>query len=675
MNRVLVVLASLVLLADVGAFRARNERIARAKAGSDSGMSTQFPVPKGGCELGTAYGKTRACVQQPWLPIPHCSNASWDEACSTEIPYETAKVYTRNVHTQAEFTSLMSATIDFEAGGYGKKIGIGFGYLQDSKVTRDSIAFFIGAGGKTRLRQISQPGSLKLGRVAKSYLTHKPEWFLQTFGFGYVNTIADGGSFLGSFTVNTQDSIDTTDITAYVKASYSTGVYTMSGSAEFQRITRTKTGRVSIHADAQTVGGSGIVVKTFNQPSDMARLFRKWQLAWRHHPAPITAWTRRWLDSVDVQAIVLVFPDHLYQLFVMDSITPFMQKIISEENAKNKRLMTTAQRAIEWKGNQTWRHCLTPLLSEIETKQMMIDTELDDLKALQIGIAHSKGNFSFFQANDFESKFLHCVGGAEKLCAGRSKLLCPEWQSYAPDDRYDWCFRVTPDDCFGDQSRPTILALNQTIHAGMEEGEDENIMIRRIQQKWPGYEWLVWGINMHHTPYHARLVSPLHGLQERGDDRTMFAMGLFCPSAPWCGRCDQEHICLRNELSWDEMKPAVERARQRCRPRGLFALEGGQPATFASYARGYAERCFVRGSSTSNRVFAANFYTASVLGAASSVQDVGLSVLTSRGNANKHPLAGADADLGSSKINGRSALAAEQPPNPWGYEFGSFQLR
>merc|ERR1719469_275158 len=135
-------------------------------------------------------------------PVPDCSNANFDQACYQVDPAEVVRGYMRDVRSTNDYSSLTRSVTEAEFGGYGVTVSASFSYMKSSEVTEESIAFFIGASGKTRTRTIQRPVAMRLTAAAREILRQDPREFITRHGLRYIHSITYGGSFLGSVTVN-----------------------------------------------------------------------------------------------------------------------------------------------------------------------------------------------------------------------------------------------------------------------------------------------------------------------------------------------------------------------------------------------------------------------------------------------------------------------------------------
>jgi hypothetical protein len=222
-----------------------------------------------------------------------------------------------------------------------------------------------------------------------------------------------GGSFLGSFTLNSKSASGTQDINAFAKLSGSKGLFSASGSEDFQHAVSQSNGRVSIFADADWKGGTDIDVDLLTQatPESMGKMFKQWGDSWRSSPEPLTVETRRWIDSADVQEIVNTMSAQDADLFYMDDISPITQREISEENSELMKVETSLKLALSWiatQNDRAMRSCLEQLNRDVLTKRLEVNL-LDEADVLIIQNQFLNRDYSWFEADHFRERYLSCV--------------------------------------------------------------------------------------------------------------------------------------------------------------------------------------------------------------------------------------------------------------------------
>merc|ERR1719330_1266439 len=114
-----------------------------------------------------------------------------------------------------------------------------------------------------------------------------PQQFISRHGLRYVHTITYGGSFLGSVTLNSKETVSDRDIGAFADFSVNTGLFTVGGSTDFQEALSQSNLNVSLFINAQWTGGSGIR-QDYHSPETLNNMFQDWDGSWRANPAPIT---------------------------------------------------------------------------------------------------------------------------------------------------------------------------------------------------------------------------------------------------------------------------------------------------------------------------------------------------------------------------------------------------
>merc|ERR1719188_247985 len=95
-----------------------------------------------------------------------------------------------------------------------------------------------------------QPIALKLTDQARDLLSQNPQGFIQQYGLG---------SFLGSVTVSSRQTSDSTDVDAFASLSVNKGLFSASGAAEFRDQQDANNLEVDTYINALWSGGSDIV--------------------------------------------------------------------------------------------------------------------------------------------------------------------------------------------------------------------------------------------------------------------------------------------------------------------------------------------------------------------------------------------------------------------------------
>jgi len=307
--------------------------------------------------------------------------------------------------------------------------------MKSSQVSERSLAFFIGASGRTHVRTIRRPVAMKLTEPAKALLQRDPEGFIQQYGLKYIHSISYGGSFLGSCTLNSVQTADSRDVQAFAGFSVSKGLFSASGSAEFQDKRTSANLNVSVHINARWVGGTDIG-PNFDDPEGLRTMFENWESSWRTHATPLRISTRRWIDSAEVQAIVHNMSVDDQALFSVPDATRAIAREISSENAKVSLVDTSVRLALAWTETRDYpavEACLNILSRDVTDKLIRIElmTEAD---MLDIQTQWLAGNHSWFEADDFQDRYDGCVGSVEipsptpapapKTCTDTKKNPC-----------------------------------------------------------------------------------------------------------------------------------------------------------------------------------------------------------------------------------------------------------
>jgi hypothetical protein len=384
------------------------------------------------CFLAGGFGIQKGCQYvQAMQSMPDCTSASIDEACIEESDAEQYRGYLRDVRTSSDYSSLVRSVTEAEGGGFGVSVSSSFSYLERSQVGERSIAFFIGGSGLSKVRSIRNPLSMKLTPAAKDLLTNDPRRFTELHGLKYVYSINYGGSFLGSFTLNSRNTSDVRDMEAFASVSVNSGLFSVSGQTDFQNTLEQQSSSISTFAGSDWKGGSGINID-YNTPAGMGNMFSQWDRSWRSSPEPLNVVTRRWIDSEEVQVIVHSMSPEDMALFYDDDISPVMQREISEENAKIMRLEHSVELALSWPVTdsvESVRTCFSNLRRELVTQRLHIDT-LNDTDVLAIQRQWSNNDQSWFVSDQLSASYANCmslVGDSEDVSAHRREGFEQVW--------------------------------------------------------------------------------------------------------------------------------------------------------------------------------------------------------------------------------------------------------
>jgi len=365
------------------------------------------------CLLGSGFGLLRGCqYPEAMQPVPDCNNANFDQACYQVDPAEVVSGYMRDVRSTNDYSSLTRSVTEAEFGGYGVTVSASFSYMKSSEVTEESIAFFIGASGKTQTRTIQRPVAMRLTSAAKEILRQDPRQFITRHGLRYIHSITYGGSFLGSVTLNSRETKDDRDIQAFANVSVNKGLWSVGGSQDFQNTLSEVSRNVSVFINAKWVGGSDIQ-QDYQTPETLSNMFQDWDRSWRASPSPLTVQTRRWIDSAEVQEVVNTMSAENKELFNVPDLTQAIQREISDENARIVLTDTSLRKALTWneiRDDGATQACLNGLSRDVSAKLMRIDL-LDEVAVLTIQQQWLAGDYSWFDAASLQARYLSCVEG------------------------------------------------------------------------------------------------------------------------------------------------------------------------------------------------------------------------------------------------------------------------
>merc|ERR1719350_1531426 len=454
---------------------------------------------------------------------------------------------------------MTESVTEAEGGGYGVSVSAGFSYMKRSQVSEKSTAFFIGASGRTSTRSLNNPQNLKLTSTAKQLLSVNSSMFLQFYSSTFVHTLTYGGSFLGSVTINSKETSDDRDISAFASFSVNKGLFSASGNTSFKNTINEKTGKVSVFMSADWRGGQ--VEQDYGSPEKLGGMFRSWDSTWRQNPAPLTLVTRRWIDLVEVQEVAFGLPPDQMMLFFTDTISPIIQKKISVENSAIMKVESSVRQALSWlatAADATLRTCLENLRDDIQRKRIGIDA-MDDSQVLAIQAQFLASDLSWFESATYESRYSSCVGSADKVCDGYNHY-CNNWQVLNRDERVDWCLRGPS--CTGSSSTPSNELLSSISTISQSRGQDHIGLRDELTKEFPGWEWIVARFETGSNSYSWALRGYNFGASQ--SSHTMLVTGLHCSTAPGCGKCQVKEDCIAETLKGGVSEGSILSAYDNC---------------------------------------------------------------------------------------------------------------
>jgi len=416
-----IVPAFLLLLATEGLRKASKRNDGRSPLSVQTNTPNEFPASPA-CLLTSGFEVRRGCqYPQAMQVVGECGDSVSEDACYKVSHAEKVRGYFRDVRTTNDYNSLTRTVTEAEGGGYGQSVSASFSYMKRSQVSEKSLAFFVGSSGISQTRSIINPGGMKLTSAAKDILQTNPREFIARHGLRYIHSITYGGSFLGSVTLNSKQTVDDSDIDVMAEFSVTggekdekDGVFSVDGSAKFQRTLSKQNLNISVFINAQWGGGSNIP-QDYESPATLYAMFKAWEGSWRAHPSPIKIITRRWSDSTEVQGIINSMSAADKELFNVPDVTPAMSKVISEEGAQVALIDSSLRKALTWKeirGDQTILSCLNGLSRDVSAQLIRIDL-LTDPEVSRIQQQWLSGDYSWFVAGSLKQRYTRCVQGVK----------------------------------------------------------------------------------------------------------------------------------------------------------------------------------------------------------------------------------------------------------------------
>jgi len=342
----------------------------------------------------------------PAVELPPLCSSSTTGACILVTEVDDSTVYTRNIESREDHSSLMKSVTKAEGGGFGISVSTGVEAMGTSKTTEASFAFFVGKSATTEQHVIQNPLKLQLNHAALQLLQSDPLQFLKTYGQHYVYEITYGGSFLGSFAMTERHSQRTSDLDVFAEVDASKLFFSAKASEDFEKKSSEASSSVESTANAKHRGGTHIVMNT-SSPAALGKMFSTWEQSMYEHPAPLTMTLRSWMDCEQVQEVVNRQPVDVQEAFRKQSIAPVTSETLSEENGKMFLLQDSLEQAMEWtvaKTNATLRNQLQKLQDKAKSHQAACQT-LSEVDILLRQVEIINNNFAWFVADSLTDEF------------------------------------------------------------------------------------------------------------------------------------------------------------------------------------------------------------------------------------------------------------------------------
>ena len=225
----------------------------------------------------------------PFLAIDTCENTGDDikTPCietGLHLITDPSTGYLETVTDLRSKETFFSTLVKAEGGSVGVKVSASVGYIESSSVTEESVSHFIGGTVAANVERIRHPQNLKLNPSAKAVLQIDPMGFLSTYGQYFVTAITYGGSFLGSYTMNSRNSANSDELKAEASFSYSGGLYSASGSLEFMDKQATLEESLEIKADYRCIPDTGAAREVPENPAALNKIYTDWSVSARENP-------------------------------------------------------------------------------------------------------------------------------------------------------------------------------------------------------------------------------------------------------------------------------------------------------------------------------------------------------------------------------------------------------
>lgn len=402
----------LVCSSGVAAFRSSqrsaSQIISEIQSHRDGSGETGHPA-NSNCFIGSGHSVSNGCGHAPAIEsvYPCQSDDDYTSTCIKEVNLDFPSTgYNRFTKSTADWNQLTQVVVDAEFAGYGASVSVGVDYLKSSKSSESSIGFFCGSSLRSRSRYVQNPQGLKWSTGAKWLLGFSPDFFAKQHGLEYVYKIDYGGSFLGSFTINTrtdeqQDSLEVFADIAVQKPSFNAEL-----AGKFNAAKSAVSSNITLYASAKWSGSTGIK-QDYSDPGTVGKMFDEWESGVRSAPVPLAVYTRQWTDSPDFSQVLqnLAMAGEsaklfqAMQLFNTSKATAEFRSLLGQESAKLTFVSETIDRAITLtpEGNKARKTCFHLTKKKVVRAIIRIQ-QLDDISATQEEHDYNAGESDIIQS-------------------------------------------------------------------------------------------------------------------------------------------------------------------------------------------------------------------------------------------------------------------------------------
>jgi hypothetical protein len=235
--------------------------------------------------------------------------------------------------------------------------------------------------------RIHSGSELKLTHFAKQLLQTHPDRFLSMFGLNYVHSVGYGGTFLGSYTLNSKNSQSQQSVSAAADIHYDEGIYSVDGSANFTNNMSKEHNHIeeykSFHALPEPAG----LRKSINQPSDLADIYHNWSNSTTQNPSPIYLIAHTYLISKDFQDIWFNLPANYKAAFQQSGLSPDTIETASKERVETGLLLKALTRYLSWprvQQNSELHKTLKDLHLDTQSYYNIYTSDFSDASAYQL---------------------------------------------------------------------------------------------------------------------------------------------------------------------------------------------------------------------------------------------------------------------------------------------------
>ena len=270
------------------------------------------------CELGTSYLVDRGCAARAVAELRECGDAIEMAPCKLESPHTSASDFSRKIMNRQTQEKAMSEAAESTGSGWGVSMSAGVEYMSSHTSADTSVSFLVGKARQVKVRKIKYPSNLALTDAAKTQLKKDPVGFLNYYGGYFVESIVDGGSFIGTAEVTSLMTSSSNSLSTFAGLEFG-GFLGFSASFQnsFDQAAAETAGTVDSEVKYQATGGTFALLQSegINELQGLNIALEQWNKTVHQSPVPLLMNLQPWMLLVEVADYLSQQNESVHNLF------------------------------------------------------------------------------------------------------------------------------------------------------------------------------------------------------------------------------------------------------------------------------------------------------------------------------------------------------------------------